>query len=197
MKASASLPFLFLLAAACTDATTAPAGIAPSKSVSASAGNEPPPPIDAAVVVCTSGGCAVYEGTYMSSGGAAALTAAIKPAAQGEGVCTSTGQSWLQINESFEFGFFDAGESSANARLKCSHGRASGSGTIQVGVVVVDLDGVVLFDNPPDCTGICGEFIVHDEDGNEVASGEIIEREFFDDACDVGEGGVFCEDGGS
>lgn len=184
MKASASLPFLFLLAAACTDATTAPAGIGSPKSSSVVLGTEPPPPVDAAIAVCTSGGCAVFEGTYMSNGATGAqFTAAITARAAGDrGVCEFPGHASLKINKPVEHQVFDdAGVTSANAQIKCHQEIATGNGTIEIGGVVVNLDQVVEFFNQSDCAFSCGRFTVLDEEGD-LATGVIIESDEFDDA---------------
>jgi hypothetical protein len=195
MKASVSLLTLFLIAAGCTDATTDPTGLTPANSVSAARlGNPPPPPIDAAVTLCTDGGCAVFEGEYMSNG--ADQTGQLSAAkAAGDGVCFFPGQAFLKIDEQLEPQITSVA-TSANATIKCSHQRASGGGSVEIGGVVVNFDQVIAFNNSPDCTARCGEFTVRDEDGD-VASGVVFEREFYEEVCEEGEGeGGFCEPGG-
>ena len=200
MKASVSLLFLFLIAAGCTDATTDPTGLTPPTSVAGSkAGNPPPPPVDAAVFVCVDGGgCAVFDGTYMTNTGdeEGFGTAVVARAPGEEGACTYPGHSSLKIDKQLEPELFDA-KTSANAQIKCSHRRASGGGTIEIGGVEVRLERVVAFDNSPECTARCGEFVVHDEEDNEVATGVVFEREYYDRVCDEQtEGGPFCGIGG-
>ena len=197
MKASVSLLSLFLIAAACTDATPEPTGLSPANSVStARLGNPPPPPADVAVAVCVSSpdgsGCAVFDGTYMSNtdDSELGLTAARQPGE--DGACTYPGHSSLKINRQLEPQVFDA-KTSANAQIKCSQQRASGGGTIEIAGVEVRLDRVVAFDNSPECTARCGEFVVEDEDGNEIATGTAFEREYYEEVCEETEGeGGFC-----
>ncbi|MDQ3674028.1 MAG: hypothetical protein M3365_06610 [Gemmatimonadota bacterium] len=196
MKASVSLLSLFLIAAGCTDATTDPTGLTPPNSVAgAEAGNPPPPPVDAAVAVCTTGGCAAFEGAYMSNSTDDIAAAAVRALAKGEGVCTFPGHASLKIDDQLEPRLFDA-RTSANAAIKCNHLRASGGGTIEINGVVVRLENVIFFDNPPDCTARCGEFTALDENGN-VATGVVFERDYYEEVCeDEGEGGGQCFPGG-
>lgn len=195
MKASVSLLSLFLIAAGCTDATNDPTGLTPANSVSAAkAGNPPPPPVDAAVTVCTTGGCAVFEGEYMSNAGDPTGQLSAAKAAD-DGTCFSPGHAFLKIDEQLEPRTSSV-ETSANAAIKCSHERASGGGSVEIGGVVVNFDQVIMFDNSPDCTARCGEFSVRDENGN-VASGAVFERDYYEDVCEQTEGeGGFCEPGG-
>ncbi len=196
MKASALLLTLFLIAAGCSDATNIPSGLtAPSSASGARVGNVPPPPADVAVAVCTTGGCAVFEGTYMSNGTTdPALTAAITASATGDGVCAAPGHASLKIDKPLENQFFDfvEGTTSANAQIKCHQQIATGNGTLEIGGVVVNFDQVDFFNNQPDCGFLCGQFIIRDEQGNDIATGIIVERAAFDEAfcyVDGGEGG--------
>lgn len=188
MKASASLLTFFLIAVGCTDATNAPTGLAPPSSVSAARpGNVPPPPADVAIAVCVDdGGCAVFEGSYMSNSlPADELTAAITAmAAEDGGTCTSPGHASLKIDKPLENQFFGfaAGVTSANAQIKCHQGIATGNGTIEIGNAVLNLEHVLLFNNQPDCGFSCGNFVVRNEEGDEVGAGFIVEREAFEDA---------------
>jgi len=197
MKASVSLLSLFLIAAGCTDATNDPTGLTPPNSVlRAAAGNPPPPPADVAIAFCVSSpdgsGCAVFEGTYMSNTDDSELGLAAARQPGEDGACTFPGHSSLKINRQLEPQVFDA-EASANAQIKCSRLRASGGGTIEVAGVEVRLERVVAFDNSPVCTARCGEFIVEDEDGNEIGTGTAFEREYYEEVCEETEGeGGFC-----
>jgi hypothetical protein len=201
MKASVSLLSLFLIVAGCTDATTDPTGLTPPSSISGKvAGNPPPPPIDAAVAVCVPGGCAVFEGTYMTNSEDVVPEGIVKAQAEA-GVCTTAGHASLKIDEQLEPQLFDA-ETSANAQIKCSQLRATGGGMIEINGVEVQLDRVVAFNNSPECTTRCGEFIVHDENGNEIATGAAFNRDYYEEVCEETEGeGGFCNppppDGGS
>jgi len=189
-RANESLRFFllpFLLAAACTDAPTAPTGLTPPTSIAADAGNPPPPPVDATAVVCAVG-CVAVDGEYFSNGDDPAA-AAIGAETSGEGVCTFDGSAWLNFDKKQDS---DAAVS-ANGRIKCSHLIASGTGTIEYasGLVVVNLDPIVLFNNIPECTTFCGNFLttatVFDAETGESrevpATGAIFNREFYDKAC--------------
>lgn len=192
MKASVSLLLFFLIAAGCTDATNTPTGLTPPDQVfGVVRGNPPPPPVDAVAVVCTDGGCATFDGTYMANSGEAVLTSAIMRAAREEGVCTFTGHAWLKINKLRNPEFTEA-SNSANAQIKCQKEAATGNGTLEIGGVVVNLEEVDLFQPSADCTANCGSFIIRDEEGNDIATGSIFEREFFD-CNDEGEGSGSCE----
>jgi len=149
--------------------------------------NPPPPPVDVAVVVCTSG-CAVFDGTYMSNGDALALTTAVA-AAQGDGTCVYPGHASLKIDKQLE-PVVVAAATSSNAQIKCRDQRASGNGTIEIGAVAVDLDNVLVFNNPPDCTAQCGNFTATDDDGG-VVNGFIFEREYYEEVCENSEGGPY------
>ena len=193
MKASVSLLSLFLVAAGCSDATTDPTGLTPPTSAARDArGNEPPPPVDAAIAVCTNSGCAVFEGAYMSNTTEEAITAAVGVLALTDGECTYDGHASIKINDLLDPQLFDV-EPSANAAIKCNHLRASGGGTIEINGIVVRLENVVAFNNSPECTARCGEFVVEDDDGNVVAIGSIIPRDYYEEECEgEGEGGSDC-----
>lgn len=203
MKASYSFPLLFLFAAAtCKDTPTAPeTGYTAVTRLADDAGNPPPPPVDAAIVVCTSSGCAVFDGEYFADGSTVAITssiaAAIKVQNGNDGICTFPGSAWLRIRDLRDDGISDA-DASANARIKCSHERATGTGTIEVGIAVVHLDEVIEFANSPDCAAACAQFTAETTvNGQPVgpAEGFVFEREFFEETCDIGEGGPLCDNG--
>jgi hypothetical protein len=203
MKASASLLFLFLVVAGCTDTINSPTGLkAPSSTTGVIRGNPPPPPADAIVSVCSSAsGCTVFEGTYFSDGADDALTAAITQLV--EGACTfPESTSWLKFgNHQDPIG--TDGEVSANAQIRCHNGRAAGNGRIEYSVagqaIVIQLQDVQTFVNSPECSvaePFCASFTANVTINGApagVATGQAFNREFFEENCDIGEGGsVFC-----
>lgn len=201
MKASATLPLLLLFAVSCSDTPSAPSGLASPTSVSgAIAGNPPPPPADVSVVLCSPGGCDVYDGTYFSSGADATVAAAITQLV--EGACTfPEATSWLKFGNHETGTVLDATVTS-NAQVRCHNGRAAGTGRIEYEYagqqVVVELRDVLTFVNSPECsfaTPFCASFTANvtiDGQPAGIANGEAIDRQFFEENCDIGEGGRFC-----
>ena len=201
MKASASLLFLFLIAAGCTDRPTAPTGMtAPTTALGAFSSNPPPPPADVSVVVCSLGGCSAYDGTYFSNGADALATAAITQALEG-GCAFPDATSWLKFgNHQTTVGLETT--TSANAQIRCHNGRAAGNGRIEYelnGVpVVIAFRDVLTFFNSPECSlqsPFCATFtatVTVNGVPAGVASGQAVNREFFEANCDLGEGGAFC-----
>ena len=194
MKASYAVPFVFVLAAACSDAPTGtPTSLAPPKSASgAFLGNPPPPPVDASVVLCSSASsCVVVDGAYFNNDGTgalAAVTALVAPT--GDGVCNSDGPAWLRFNNHQE-DQSAALDVTANGQIRCSHLRASGKGTITFDVgdeVVVKLDQILFFAVSPDCTAQCAHFTatatINGEPGGFV-TGDAFNREYFEENCQV------------
>ena len=204
MKASASLLFLFLVVAGCTDTINSPTGLkAPSSTTGIVAGNPPPPPADAIVSVCSPAGCSVFEGTYFSDGADASLTAAITQLV--EGACAfPESRSWLKFGNHQEPLGADCTVSS-NAQIRCHNGTAAGNGRISYEVggvpIVIHFQDVQTFVNSPDCSldePFCASFtatVTVNGVPTGEATGQAFNREFFEENCDIGEGGVFCGEG--
>jgi hypothetical protein len=196
---------VFAVVYACSESTTPPESSSlmtpkdPSRNVF---GDPPPPPVETAVVVCAGGTCVEVDGTYMANATVAsngrratfAATFAANPA--GEGVCPLPGTAWLRFSKNSPPQTFDV-TTSANGRIKCSHQIATGRGTIEFAGWVVHLDQVLNFNNVGDCSTFCGDFTATATNGDETvtARGEIFNRAFFDEFCQITEGGVFCGEG--
>jgi hypothetical protein len=198
MKYSTLLPqvaLVFAVAYACSDSTAPPnsRSLLVPKDPTAVVEEPPPPPVDATVVVCVSG-CVVLEGDYFSNGADAALSAAIAKQAAGEGECVFPGTAWLKFDKNPPPQQFDV-TNTANARIKCSHQIASGHGTIEWQAftvsVVVNLEEVLFFDNPPECSTFCGNFesTATANGFPATAEGFIFNRDFYNDVFCPGEGG--------
>ena len=119
MKSSASLLFLFLIVAGCSDTINSPSGLtAPTSATGALRGNPPPPPADVAVTVCAPGGCTVADGTYFSNGADDVATAAIQQAL--EGACAfPEATSWLKFGRVATDAVGIEPTTSANAQIRC------------------------------------------------------------------------------
>lgn len=201
MKSSASLLFLFLIVAGCTDTINSPTGLkAPTSTTGGFLGNPPPPPADAMVSVCSPAGCSVFEGTYFSNGADENLAAAITQMV--DGACAfPDAVSWLKFGNNQDPVGAD-GAVSANAQIRCHNGKAAGNGRIayEVGgqAIVIQFRDVLTFVNSPECSvaePFCASFtatVTIDGVPTGVATGQAINREFYEENCDIGEGGVYC-----
>ena len=203
MKASATLPFLLLFALACTDSATDPTGLRPPASAigAREPSDPPPPPADVAVAVCSVGGCVVLDGTYFSHGADEVAVASITQSLDEE-CAYPEATSWLKFGNHQTDEFQDA-TATSNAQIRCSSGRAAGRGRIeyQVGTqaVVIEFQDVLFFGNTPQCSvenPFCATFTatvtVNGVPQETPASGQAINRDFYEDQCFVGEGGVYC-----
>jgi len=201
MKASARLFFLFVLVAACTDTPATPTGLQAPTSVSGAAGNPPPPPREVAVVVCADAVCGEFDGSYFSNGADATVAAAITQQLEA-GCAFPEATSWLKFgNKQTDTGLQDA-SASANAQIRCHNGKLAGTGRIEYELggqeVVIAFQDVLTFVNSPECgleAPMCASFtatVTIDGEDAGVATGTAINREFFDENCDIGEGGAYC-----
>jgi len=201
MKSSASLLFLFLIVAGCSDTINSPSGLtAPTSATGALRGNPPPPPADVAVTVCAPGGCTVADGTYFSNGADDVATAAITQALEG-GCAFPDATSWLKFGNSAATDGLET-TTSANAQIRCHNGRAAGNGKISyesgAQYIEIKFQDVLTFVNTPECSvasPFCATFtatVTIDGVPAGIATGQAINREFYKENCDLGEGGSYC-----